>query len=80
MKLISWNVNGIRAVYKKGAFDEFMKFDADIFGIQETKCTPDQLTEATTDTFHILTALKNAKGIRELRYTQRSSRKKLNTV
>jgi exodeoxyribonuclease-3 len=46
MKLISWNVNGIRAVHKKGAFDELMKLKADIIGIQETKSTPDQLTEA----------------------------------
>lgn len=46
MKLISWNVNGIRAVHKKGAFDELMKLKADIIGIQETKSTPDQLVEA----------------------------------
>lgn len=37
MKFISWNVNGIRAIYKKG-FEEFFKsIDADIFCIQETK-------------------------------------------
>ncbi len=37
MKLISWNVNGLRAIYKKG-FEEFFKnIDADIFCIQETK-------------------------------------------
>lgn len=46
MKLISWNVNGIRAAHKKGALDELFKLKADIIGIQETKCTPDQLTEA----------------------------------
>lgn len=45
MKLISWNVNGLRAVHKKGRFDDLMKLDADIVGIQETKCTPDQLPE-----------------------------------
>lgn len=45
MKLISWNVNGLRAVHKKGRFDDLMKLDADIIGIQETKCTPDQLSE-----------------------------------
>lgn len=37
MKLISWNVNGLRAVYKKGFEDFFYKIDADIFCIQETK-------------------------------------------
>ena len=43
MKLISWNVNGIRACLNKG-FDEFFKStDADIFCIQETKCRPEQV-------------------------------------
>ena len=38
MKLLSWNVNGIRACVSKG-FEEFFKeIDADIFCIQETKC------------------------------------------
>lgn len=44
MKLISWNVNGIRACVNKG-FEEFFKqMDADIFCIQETKCQPDQIS------------------------------------
>ncbi len=37
MKLISWNVNGLRAVYKKGFEDFFNTINADIFCIQETK-------------------------------------------
>ena len=37
MKLISWNVNGIRACVKKGFEDFFSKADADIFCVQETK-------------------------------------------
>ena len=37
MKLISWNVNGIRACMKKGFEDFFKNIDADIFCIQETK-------------------------------------------
>ena len=37
MKLISWNVNGLRAVYKKGFEDFFKEIDADIFCVQETK-------------------------------------------
>lgn len=37
MKLISWNVNGLRAVYKKGFEDFFNTISADIFCIQETK-------------------------------------------
>ena len=37
MKLVSWNVNGIRACVKKGFSDFFSKIDADIFCLQETK-------------------------------------------
>ncbi len=43
MKLISWNVNGIRACVNKGFEDFFKKIDADIFCIQETKCQKDQI-------------------------------------
>ena len=43
MKLISWNVNGLRAVYKKGFEDFFLNQKADIFCIQETKMQEDQL-------------------------------------
>ena len=43
MKLISWNVNGLRAVYKKGFLDFFNEIDADIFCIQETKMQEGQI-------------------------------------
>ena len=43
MKLISWNVNGIRAIYKKGLFDFVRSEDPDIFCVQETKANPEQL-------------------------------------
>ena len=43
MKLISWNVNGIRACMGKGFADFFKNIDADIFCIQETKCQPEQI-------------------------------------
>ncbi|MDO5754786.1 MAG: exodeoxyribonuclease III [Tissierellia bacterium] len=42
MKLISWNVNGIRACYNKGFEDSFKKLDADVFSVQEIKMKPDQ--------------------------------------
>lgn len=42
MKLISWNVNGLRAVLKKGFAEAFAELDADIFSLQETKCQPGQ--------------------------------------
>ena len=43
MKLISWNVNGLRAVVNKGFYDIFEDLDADIFCIQETKMQEGQL-------------------------------------
>jgi len=44
MKLISWNVNGIRACYKNGLRDFLVKEKPDIFCVQETKAHPEQLT------------------------------------
>lgn len=43
MKLISWNVNGIRAAVQKGFLDFFKEIDADIFCIQESKMQEGQL-------------------------------------
>lgn len=44
MKIFSWNVNGIRAVIKKGEFERFLsKYDPDILCIQETKAQKDQV-------------------------------------
>ena len=43
MKLVSWNVNGLRAVYKKGFMEFFEKVNADIFCIQETKMQEGQI-------------------------------------
>ncbi len=43
MKLISWNVNGLRAVWNKGFEDIFKELNADIFCIQETKMQEGQL-------------------------------------
>lgn len=43
MKLISWNVNGIRACVQKGFLDFFQEVDADIFCIQESKMQEGQL-------------------------------------
>ncbi len=43
MKLISWNVNGIRACITKGFMTFFDQIDADIFCIQESKISPEQI-------------------------------------
>ena len=42
-KMISWNVNGLRAIYAKGFVDIFNKINADIFCIQETKLQEGQI-------------------------------------
>lgn len=52
MKIISWNVNGIRAIEKKGFVDYLEKESPDILCIQETKAQLEQLSER----------LKNVKG------------------
>jgi len=44
MKIVSWNVNGLRAAMKKGFADFFNDVDADMFCIQETKMQEDQKT------------------------------------
>ena len=43
MKLVSWNVNGIRAVLDKGFMENFKALDADFFCLQETKCQQGQV-------------------------------------
>lgn len=43
MKLISWNVNGLRACVQKGFLDYFKEADADIFCVQETKLQEGQI-------------------------------------
>ena len=51
MKLVSWNVNGIRAVMNKGFMDFFKEVNADIFALQETKMQEGQL-ELELDGYH----------------------------
>ena len=43
MKLVSWNVNGLRAVLGKGFADIFKSFDADCVCLQETKLQEGQI-------------------------------------
>ena len=43
MNIFSWNVNGIRAVKKKGFFDFLSEYDPDILCLQETKAHVEQL-------------------------------------
>ena len=45
MKIVSWNVNGLRAATTKGFYDFFNEVDADLFGIQETKMQENQVDD-----------------------------------
>ena len=63
MKLISWNVNGLRACAKKGFAQFFEEMDADLFAIQETKMQEDQLEDALRfDGYHLYMNSAERKG------------------
>lgn len=49
LRLVSWNVNGLRAVLKKDFFDSVARMDPDILMLQETKLQEDQRTKAMTE-------------------------------
>ena len=46
LKLFSWNVNGLRAIEKKGFLDWLAQSGGDVIAVQETKAWPDQLSVA----------------------------------
>ncbi len=64
MKIISWNVNGIRAVAKKDFFKDFEAMNPDILCLQETKAQDDQVAEtlASVTGFHIYSNSAVKKG------------------
>ena len=55
MRLLSFNVNGVRACAKKTLCEDLTRIDADVICLQETKATPEQVSEAlsTLDGYHI---------------------------
>lgn len=61
MRFISWNVNGLRAIMKKGFEDIFNNFDADIFCLQETKLQEGQIDFAP-DGYHCYWNYAEKKG------------------
>ena len=52
MKLISWNVNGLRACVQKGFLDIFRELDADFFCVQETKLQQGQISLELPDGYY----------------------------
>lgn len=63
-KFISWNVNGLRAVEKKGFLDFLQTCGADILAVQETKACPEQLSSALLrpEGFHAYYCCAERKG------------------
>ncbi|MBR2615599.1 MAG: exodeoxyribonuclease III [Clostridia bacterium] len=61
MKLVSWNVNGLRAVMGKGFFDFFHQADAELFALQETKMQQGQ-AEVLTPGYHQFWSSAEKKG------------------
>ncbi len=64
MKIISWNVNGLRAVAKKGFFKIVEQMGTDILCLQETKAQDDQVAEVLTplDGYHFYSNSAEKKG------------------
>lgn len=64
MKIISWNVNGIRAVQNKGFVETLAHLDADCILLQETKAQDDQINKALAniDHYHIYNNCAERKG------------------
>lgn len=64
MKIISWNVNGIRAVAKKNFFKDFDSMAPDILCLQETKAQDDQVKETLASLFgyHVYSNSAEKKG------------------
>ena len=64
MKLISWNVNGLRAVMKKDFSSQLQSMNADVLCIQETKAQDDQVMEALNgiEGYHIFSYSAERKG------------------
>lgn len=64
MKIVSWNVNGIRAAVKKDFFEAVQNLNPDVVCLQETKAQPDEVTQAldALDGFHLYANSAGRKG------------------
>jgi len=64
MRIISWNVNGVRAIMKKDFMDSLNAMKPDILCLQETKAQDDQVSEALSpiNGYHIFSNSAEKKG------------------
>ena len=65
MRLLSWNVNGIRAAERKGFVDWFSEIAPDVLNLQETKAHKEQLSDQLTsvEDITLISVLQKEKGI-----------------
>ena len=61
-KIISWNVNGIRAIIKKNFINDINKLDADIICLQETKVHEDEYPHSDIEKMGYLSYIHGQKG------------------
>ena len=71
-KLISWNVNGLRACVKKGFVEYFKEVDADIFCIQESKLQEGQI-DLDLEGYKHTGIMQKKRGTQVRQYLQRKS-------
>lgn len=64
MKIISWNINGIRAIAKKDFYTSVESMDADIFCLQETKANEEELNRSIKplENYHVYSNSSEKKG------------------
>jgi exodeoxyribonuclease-3 len=62
MKLISWNVNGIRAGFNKDTFKQVFEMGADVIAVQETKCEVSQLKPEQLSYYGYSSAFESARS------------------
>jgi exodeoxyribonuclease-3 len=59
LKITTWNVNGLRALLRKGSWDWINKYDSDVVCLQEIKARPDQLSDSQHALFEPYTTFWN---------------------
>jgi exodeoxyribonuclease-3 len=62
MKLISWNVNGLRAVLKRNFLDYLAEENPDVLCLQETRCHPDEIEQLWPATYRTLWNMAEKRG------------------
>ena len=62
MKLVSWNVNGLRAILKRNFLEYLAEEDPDVLCLQETRCNPDEIEQLWPATYRTFWNVAEKKG------------------